>query len=71
MRVSLVFMMVTYRGLTRALGLPDQFSAPGLPGLGFWLFLGVWIIACVVLIIGAYRRLGYVLLKPANARKKH
>lgn len=70
MLVSLVIVMVTYRGLARAFGLPDPFSSPGLPGLVFWLFLGVWIVACVLLNISAYRRLGYVLLKPANALEK-
>jgi hypothetical protein len=37
---------------------------------GFWLFLGVWIVACVLLGIIAYRRLGYVLQKTTNAREK-
>lgn len=68
--VLLMFMIVILRSLTRAFGLPDQLSAPDLSGLGFWLFLGVWITASAVLIISAYRRLGYVLLKPANAREK-
>lgn len=46
MLVLLVVMMVMYRGLARAFGLPDQLSAPILPGLGVLLFLGVWITAC-------------------------
>src|SRR5262249_38762536 len=46
MLVLLVVMMVMYRGLARAFGLPDQLSAPILPGLGGLLFLGVWITAC-------------------------
>jgi hypothetical protein len=65
-----VVMIVMYRSFTRAFGLPDPFSAPGLPGAGFWLLLGVCITAFVILSISAYRRVGYVLLKPANARKK-
>jgi hypothetical protein len=69
MLVTLVIMIV-HRALIRAFGLPNQLSASGLPGVGFWLIFGVWIIACVMLIIGAYQRLGCVLLKPANARKK-
>jgi hypothetical protein len=58
MLVSLMVMMVMYRRLTR------------LPGLVGWLIFGVWITVTVVLFIGGYRRLGYVLLKPANAREK-
>jgi hypothetical protein len=67
---SLVVVIVTYQSLARAFGLSDPFTAPGLPGFGFWLFMGVWIVACVLLGISAYRRLGYVLLKPSNAREK-
>jgi hypothetical protein len=62
MLVWLGVMMVLYKVLTHAFVLSDLFTAG--------LFL-LSIIACVGLTISVYRRLGYILLKPANARGKN
>ena len=63
---------VMYRGLLFVIGLafPALLSSPGSLGVVFWLTVGVWVLGCVWAGVFGYRRLGYVLLKPATAREQ-
>lgn len=61
-----------YRGFLFVGGLafPALLSSPGSQAVVFWLTAGVWVLGCAWAAVFGYRRLGYVLLKPANAREQ-
>lgn len=74
MLASFLVVYGTYRAFLFVFGLfgltfPDPLASPT-PGGGFWLIIGASLLVWGVATVFASRRLGYVRLKPANARDK-